>query len=74
MAASAIPDNVPNRAELLRVLGERAREGNVQAAKLLLEEHRRAEDDQPGSGFDDLDAKGEDELAPRRHKRARKTS
>ena len=56
--ASMTPEErmtVPDRAELLCLLGERARDGNVQAIKVLLEEHRRSEEEQaPETIFDQL--------------------
>ena len=54
-----------SRDELLLVLSERARAGNVGAIKALLEELRRDADDSEdaGNGFDALSG---DELAQRR--------
>lgn len=48
--------DVADRDELLRILTERAREGNVAAAKALLDELRRdVGDDEAGSTLDALD-------------------
>jgi hypothetical protein len=48
--------DVADREELLRILTVRARDGNVAAAKALLDELRRASDDgDSGSEFDELD-------------------
>lgn len=56
---------VPDRGELLEILGARARAGNVAAVKALLDELRREDDDSDaGSGFDALD-----ELASRRDRK-----
>ena len=52
---------VPDRDELLRLLGVRAREGNVAAIRLLLAELRRADETSTGNEFSFID-----ELAGRR--------
>lgn len=66
---SDVPD-VPSREELLLLAGEQARKGSVTAIKLLLEEHRRADDnaDEEASGIASLYA--QDELAKRRRRTA----
>jgi hypothetical protein len=60
-----VAPELPDRQELLELLAERARDGNVQAIRLLLEEERRDDGSSDGSALDRLD-----ELAPRRRKRA----
>jgi hypothetical protein len=45
---------VPDRREVLEILGERTRAGNISAAKLLLAEHQREELEKP-TPFDVLD-------------------
>lgn len=47
--------DIPDRDELLQILGEKARDGSVPAVKLLLEELRRDDDGDSDSGFDALD-------------------
>ncbi len=53
--ARSLPDP-PSREFLLRALGAQAREGNVPAIRLLLEEHRRDAERQapPSDALDDL--------------------
>ncbi len=55
---------VPDRGELLDLLGSSAREGSVTAMKALLEEHRRDHNDEPKKDEDPID-----ELAGRRAQR-----
>lgn len=69
MEASMTPEersSVPDERELLLLLGEKARAGNVTAMKALLEEHRRDGGDEPPSEFDELDGSIIDQLAKRR--------
>ena len=56
---------LPDRRELLELLAERARSGNVQAIRLLLLEPWEHSEDEPADPFDALD-----ELSQRREARS----